>query len=193
MQFRTERLLLREMEIGDLPAHAAICADPIVMQYMTGRPISHEEAKETLRKWIAKNQATPRTGYVMAITLPDEQRHLGRCALYEDKTKGVAFLGYHISRGYWGKGYMTEAARTLMDFGFTQLGLHRLYAECDPENIGSARVMQKLGMTYEGRLRSNRKNYNDIWCDSLVYAILEDEWRDNQNCTQNKQHLELAN
>ena len=59
-------------------------------------------------------------------------------------------IGYILNRRYWNQGYMTEAARKVVSFGFEQLGLHRIIATCDPANIGSYRVMEKIGMQREG-------------------------------------------
>ena len=76
----------------------------------------------------------------------------------------TASLGYWIGAPAARQGYMTEAARTMLRFGFKQLSLHRIYATCDPDNIGSVRVLEKLGMRREGYLRQN------LW--------LKDHWHD---------------
>ncbi|GAA3412269.1 GNAT family protein [Paenibacillus hodogayensis] len=76
---------------------------------------------------------------------------------------------------YWGKGIATEVANLLVNFGFKELHLHRIYATCDPRNIGSAKVLNKVGMTQEGRLR-DALLIKDGWRDSLVFGILQHEW-----------------
>ncbi|HET9589619.1 MAG TPA: GNAT family protein, partial [Anaerolineales bacterium] len=76
---------------------------------------------------------------------------------------------------YWTRGYATEAAHAIVDFGFSQLGLHRVWSWCVADNLGSAHVLEKLGMRLEGRLREN-EYYKDRWWDTLMYAILADEW-----------------
>lgn len=70
-------------------------------------------------------------------------------------------MGYTLHRHHWGRGYATEVAGLLLRVGFEQLGLERVAATCDPQNIASARVREKAGLCYKGRLR-----------DSLRYAIL---------------------
>ncbi|WP_398940048.1 GNAT family N-acetyltransferase [Streptomyces sp. IB201691-2A2] len=70
----------------------------------------------------------------------------------------------------------TGIGRQLLSRGFGQLGLHRIFATCDPRNLGSARVLAKLGMTYEGHLRHTAW-IRDGWRDSLTFSILEEEWR----------------
>ncbi len=81
-----------------------------------------------------------------------------------------------FSRGFWEKGYATEASRALMDFGFAELGLHRIFATCDPANTASAHVLEKLGMKREGRLREHKWSKGK-WRDSFLYAMLEQEWK----------------
>jgi RimJ/RimL family protein N-acetyltransferase len=70
---------------------------------------------------------------------------------------------------------MTEAIRALIGFGFGELKLHRIRAECDPRNVGSWRVLEKVGMRREGHLRENFL-LDGTWCDSYLYAILDHEW-----------------
>lgn len=62
-------------------------------------------------------------------------------------------IGYIVNPAYWGKGIATEAAKLLIEFGFDQLNLHRIFATCDPRNIESSRVLEKIGMIKEGRIR----------------------------------------
>ncbi|GAA2687950.1 hypothetical protein GCM10010412_076250 [Nonomuraea recticatena] len=77
---------------------------------------------------------------------------------------------------FWGQGVGTEIGRELLSRGFEELDLHRIYATCDPRNLGSARVLSKLGMTWEGRHRHTTL-IRDGWRDSELFSILEEEWR----------------
>jgi ribosomal-protein-alanine N-acetyltransferase len=99
---------------------------------------------------------------------------LGSCGL-DVISEHEASLGYGVAPAYWGRGYVTEAARALVAAGFRELRLHRVTATCQPENTGSARVLEKLGMTREGHLRRHVWQ-RDRWRDSYLYAVLEDEW-----------------
>ena len=86
-----------------------------------------------------------------------------------------AEVGYVLNRRYWGQGYMAEAVRAIVDFGFRELGMNRIQARCDVPNIGSARVMEKVGMTFEGVLRQQlfeKGTFHDI----KIYSILRSEW-----------------
>jgi RimJ/RimL family protein N-acetyltransferase len=80
-------------------------------------------------------------------------------------------MGYLISPAAQGQGYATEAARALLDFGLTTGGLHRITATCDPENTGSVRVLEKIGMSREGHLRDHFL-IRGAWRDRLLYAKL---------------------
>ena len=83
--------------------------------------------------------------------------------------------GYCLNRDYWGHGYATEAAQAVISFGFEQLGLHRIFAICDPCNVASWRVLARAGMRREGHLLEDRWQKGQ-WRDSYLYAILEREW-----------------
>ena len=86
-------------------------------------------------------------------------------------------IGYGVRRDLWGRGIASEAAALLVDFGFRTLGLHRISAVHHPDNVASGRVLQKIGMRFEGRLRDHMyMPAQGKWRDSLAYAILEDEW-----------------
>jgi ribosomal-protein-alanine N-acetyltransferase len=85
-------------------------------------------------------------------------------------------IGYELSPVHWGHGYATEAARAIVRFGFTELHLHRVWSWCIADNVGSARVLEKIGMRREGRLR-DKEYFKGSWWDTLFYAILEEEWR----------------
>jgi GNAT superfamily N-acetyltransferase len=77
-----------------------------------------------------------------------------------------------LARHAWGRGYATEAAAALLAFGFDEAGLHKISATCDPENIGSSRVLQKIGMRQEGRLQDHLL-VRGQWRDRLLYAAAQ--------------------
>lgn len=84
-------------------------------------------------------------------------------------------FGNIINPDFWGMGYATEVAKLLIKLGFREFNLHRIYATCDPRNIGSSKVLEKIGMIFEGRMRENLL-MKDEWRDSLLYSILDKEW-----------------
>jgi [ribosomal protein S5]-alanine N-acetyltransferase len=95
--------------------------------------------------------------------------------LIRSATNRESEVGYVIHPGYWGLGYATEAATLLINFGFTALKLHRIFATCDPRNKASKRVLTKISMTLEGRIRESIL-LKDGWRDSLLFSMLEHEW-----------------
>ena len=91
---------------------------------------------------------------------------------YEDD---VLEIGYTLHPDYWGRGYVPEAARALIDLGFKGLGLHKIELTCFGYNLQSQRVAEKLGFILEARIR-DRKDAQGNRCDSLIYGLLRSEW-----------------
>jgi ribosomal-protein-alanine N-acetyltransferase len=88
----------------------------------------------------------------------------------------VAGAGYNVGRAHWNKGYVTEAARAILQYAFDTSGLHKVFATADARNLASIRVMQKLGMQQEARLREHR-SYRGEHADEVQYGILRSEWQ----------------
>jgi RimJ/RimL family protein N-acetyltransferase len=84
-------------------------------------------------------------------------------------------IGYELDPKHWNHGYAAEAAHAMVDFGFSHFGVHRIWSWCVADNLGSAHVLEKLGMKLEGRLRE-KEFYKGRWWDTLMYGILADEW-----------------
>ena len=87
----------------------------------------------------------------------------------------MADIGYELSPGYWGHGYASEAMDRLVAFGFEVLGLRRVWARTTSDNRASMRVLEKLGLRLEGRMRSHERIAGK-WVDRLIYGMLADEW-----------------
>lgn len=87
----------------------------------------------------------------------------------------VMEIGYTLHSDYWGRGYVPEAARALIDLAFKDLGLHKIELTCFGYNLQSQRVAEKLGFTLEARIR-DRKDAQGNCCDDLRYALLKSEW-----------------
>ena len=95
-------------------------------------------------------------------------------ALGIDASHDKADLHYWLSREFWGRGYATEAAQRLMQYGFETFALHRMQASHSTRNPASGRVLRKLGMRYEGRMRDALKRW-DVYDDLELYAVLAGE------------------
>ncbi|MFO7957248.1 MAG: GNAT family N-acetyltransferase [Candidatus Brocadiia bacterium] len=173
----TERLVLREFEPADWRAVQEYASDPEVVRYVTWGPNTVEETREFLKRTEDARHREPRRKYSLAVTLRRTGGLLGACGLYISRPQDLGgHIGYVLRRDAWGRGYATEAASRLLQFGFGELGLHRVFATCDVENRASAHVMEKLGMRREGRFREDVRNRGQ-WRDTYLYAILEGEWR----------------
>lgn len=176
MQLESERLLLREYTLDDCPEVNAYTSDPKVVQYMSFGPTTPEETREHIQWAIAAGAEQPRSLYEFGVVLRAEQRLIGTATLQVDyRERRQANFSYLFHRDYWGRGYATEAMRRLIHFGFTELHLHRVADDCDARNLGSARVMEKLGMRREGHLRETIWK-DGQWYDEYIYAILAHEW-----------------
>ena len=178
IQLTTERLLLRPLVQSDFEAVHTYASDPEVCHYMNFGPNTEEETRVFLRASAQGWAEEPPDNYEFAVTLRGNGDLIGTCGLHLGPFRR-AEIGYIYRREAWGQGYGTEAARAVVDFGFRQLGLHRVQARHDAPNVASGRIMQRLGMTCEGRFRE--AVYRDgEWHDVLLYGILEEEWRAGQ-------------
>lgn len=178
MEITSERLLLRDFTPDDLAAIFALEAEPALHQYRGGGQPTEEETRAFFQRTQDWQTLDPRPVYALAIVLPVDGSLIGAVFLtITNRELGQAELGYRLSSRAWGQGYATEASQALVGFGFARLGLHRIFAMCHPDNTGSQRVMQKVGMQYEGHLREDFRNRDGSWRDSLLYAILAQDWQ----------------
>lgn len=172
----TERLVLREFRESDLDDVQAYSSRPEVCRFMTWGPNTPADTQAFMARNLAAQAQWPREGVNLAIEQRSDGRVIGSIRLtVSDRANGSGDFGYTLHSGSWRRGYATEASRALIEVGFRTLGLHRLWADCDPENVGSWGVMEKLGMRREAHHRHN-KLIKGEWRDSYLYAILVDEW-----------------
>lgn len=177
IRLTTKRLVLREIRSEDWVDARVLDSDPIVVRYQSNDVVDEAATREFLAKSIAAQAESPRKVFDLAVTEVGDDRYLGRCGLAIRRVEHKeAELWFNLRRDRWGTGIATEATGALLDFAFGELGLHRVYGDCDPRNVGSARVMEKLGFKREAHLRENWWLKGE-WCDSLIYAVLEQEWR----------------
>jgi ribosomal-protein-alanine N-acetyltransferase len=173
----TERLRLREFGEDDWVDLHAIESDPEVARYQSFEPRTQEEAQAYVQGTMASAREEPRATYDLAVVLHGSHTVVGRCGLHITKADArEAMVWYTLQRALWGRGYIPEALRAVVDFGFRELGLHRIWAECDPANRPSYRVLEKIDMRREGHLRENAW-LKGAWVDSYIYAILGREWQ----------------
>jgi RimJ/RimL family protein N-acetyltransferase len=168
------RIQLREFTLSDVDDALAIVGDDRVTHWLSFDTRDRSATHAMLATAIAAAATSPRAECYLAVVLPANDRIIGFARLALGGVK-AAKLGYAIHADHWGHGYATDAARTLIAYGFDHLGLHRITAAVGPDNEPSKGVLKRLGFTHEGRLRDHVWT-NDAWRDSLLYSLLADEF-----------------
>jgi RimJ/RimL family protein N-acetyltransferase len=164
---------LRPLLLSDWRAVHGWARLPDSCRYQAWGPNTEAETESYVREAAARWHSVPQTGYPQAVLAGDEVIGLADLHL---RGGGQGEIGYGIHPARWGRGAASAAARELLRQAFEEHRLHRVYATCDPRNTASARVLVKIGMTYEGRMRETVL-IRDGWRDSDLYAVLEQEWR----------------
>ena len=170
----TERLFLREFTQDDFESVHKYASNRNVVIYMEWGPNTEADTKRFIQDAIKKQIVKPRENYELAVTF-NGQLIGGTGIIIRSRSDGEAEIGYCIDEPYWGKGIASEVAAALIRHCFEELGMHRVIATGDEENIGSYRVMEKNRMTKEGLLREN-KLIKGKRRNTLIYSILRHEW-----------------
>ena len=174
--FETDRLILRKIEINDLEDIFEFSSDPEVAHHMTWEVNKSKE--ETLNNFInvvIENYEKGQTGS-LAIVHKESNKVIGTCSFIEwSNEHSNAEIGYVLNRNYWGLGIATEAINELIKLGFETIQLNRIQGRCDIDNIGSEKVMLKVGMCYEGTLRKNEFIKGEFK-DTKIFSILKEEF-----------------
>jgi ribosomal-protein-alanine N-acetyltransferase len=177
MQLETARLRLREFVADDWPTVLTYQADPLYLRFYHLTEQTAEGARDFVQMFLDQQAAQPRTKFQLALELKQDGRLVGNCGIrVNDPGQREANIGYELASWLWGQGLMTEAATEIVRFGFEELGMRRIWSWCVAANIGSARVLEKVGMRLEGRLRE-KESIKGEWHDHLLFAILVQEWR----------------
>ncbi len=171
----TERLILRPFTQGDAPEVQRLAGNKDIA--LTTGNIPHPYEDGIAEQWIARHRERFDKGEsaVFAIVHRGERFLVGAVGLEINRKNENAEMGYWVGKPYWNNGYCTEAARHILDYGFTVLGLNRVYARHMTRNPDSGRVMQKIGMKYEGCLRQSIKKW-DKFEDMNIYGILRSDY-----------------
>jgi RimJ/RimL family protein N-acetyltransferase len=173
-RLETERLVLRPYTLADAGRVQQMCNDWNIASTTLALPYPYPDG--AAEQWISTHAESFRQGTeaVLAITLKPDGSVIGSVSLSINKNHQRGELGYMVAKEHWNRGYCTEAAKAMMNYGFSTLSLSRIQTGHFPRNPASGRVMQKLGMTREGLLRqyvSNRGTREDI----IMYSILRPE------------------
>jgi RimJ/RimL family protein N-acetyltransferase len=171
----TARLTLRPFYAGDASAVQRLAGDRSIAE--TTANIPHPYPEGEAEAWIATHPDRFARGesVIFAITRRDDGLFLGSVGLEIDREMLRAELGYWVGKPYWNQGYCSEAARAVVHYAFETLGLRRVFARHYGSNAASGRVMQKVGLRYEGTLRQHTIKWDAVH-DLVVYGALRTEW-----------------
>ena len=168
----TERLILSQLKEEDLPFVTEYLQDKIFSDVTSNIPYPY--TGEHARFWMKMSRESfeNNTGYTFAVRNKEGQI-LGAIGLH-DRDDDKAELGYWMGKPFWNKGYITEAATALIDFGFNELQINKIYATYFLDNPASGRIMEKIGMEKEALLKQHLKK-DGKYIDVMMYSILKNK------------------
>lgn len=173
MDMKTNRLILRRFRESDLDDLSRYLSDPEVLRYEPYKPMNGPQVEEELLLRIASEE-------MIAVEEAGSGRLIGN--LYLGKCPcNTLELGYVFNKSFWGKGYAAEACAAVIDMAFSS-GVHKIYAQCDPQNSASWRLLERLGFEREAYLKQNvyfwtDENGRPQWKDTYIYAKRNPEQR----------------
>lgn len=178
-QLDTARLTLRAPKMEDAEDLFEYAKNPeYVVNVLWEHHKTIDDSKAKLQQMVTKIATATATPTVWAMELKETGKFLGFVEVgltSSNPNSRIAEIAYGISDAYWGRGLVTEAVAAVRDFVFADLGLERLQGRCFPDNPASERVLQKLGMQYEGTLRHSVL-CKGVYRDLNMYSLLRGEW-----------------
>lgn len=178
LPWATERLIVRSFKHSDLEPFLSYRNDPEVARYQSWDvPYSRDRAIRFIQETQAV-EVTSRRWLQIAIELKSSHRMIGDVAFsIKPDDAQQAVIGYSVARPYWSNGYAFEAVSRLLVFLFDELNLHRVVAECHMGNVGSWKLLEKLGFRREAHLVENLY-FRGVYCSEYRYALLMREWKE---------------
>lgn len=173
-EFETERLLLRRLTMSDVDEYFQFASDPRVSEQSLWN--CHETMEDSVQ-YIQRvlDNYERKTVHIWAFVWKETGQLIGRGGIFDlNESMQSAELGYAISSLYWNQGVASEAMQPIVDYCFEELDCNRLGGRCNAGNIGSARVMEKIGMSYEGILRKQLK-IKGVFTDQKIYSRIRDD------------------
>lgn len=177
----TERLILRPFGYGDLELIYRLYSDGEILRYTPFDRMSRQEADAHLQTVIRDWNTNPRLSYEMAVIQKETGEKIGRAHILIDPDTDTGMIGGLLLQEHWGRHYANEMAEALIRYCFLELRLHRVNAVCNPENIASWKMLERVGMRREAYMKQKCryvKNGDVSWHDELEYAMLASEFRD---------------
>ncbi|MFN8374094.1 MAG: GNAT family N-acetyltransferase [Anaerolineae bacterium] len=176
---KTERLTLRQIEIEDAPLVHEHMHDPAVTADLL--PLRQPYTLDYVRTWIDDIRSL-RLGEGIMFTILRGDEFIGTMYLHSEPQHRHAEIGYWFGKAYWGQGYATEAGRAVIRYGFERMFLRRIFAYYFARNVGSRRVLEKLGLKYEGTQRQDVLK-DGVYHDISFCGLLLSEWELNNHDT----------
>lgn len=179
-EIRTKHLKLCKFTKDDVEeVYNNYGSDDSLTKYISWVPFNTMEKCEKFIKYHLKKYEENPLFFSWKIVYDD--KIVGSIALYNVDTRSESGeLGYIMGSEWQNKGLMTETVDSVLEYAFNQAGFHRIYASCHEDNMASKRVLEKLGMTYEGKLRDGQKNLDGSYSNLDLYAILHEEYEAQQ-------------
>lgn len=171
-EIETERLILSQLKEEDLPLVVEYLQSKIFSDLTSNIPSPYTE--EDAQFWLNNSQQAfeNKSGYTFAIRNKDYEI-MGAIGLH-DRGDDKAELGYWLGASFWNNGYITEAAKAILDFGFNELNLNKIYATHFLHNLASGKVLEKIGMQKEALLKQHLKK-NGEYFDIPLYSIFRNK------------------
>src|SRR3712207_6486882 len=176
IQIETNRLILRKFKVTDsMDMFKNWGSDTNVNKYLSWPTHKNiKDAENIINLWMS--QYEDNSTYIWVIELKDISETIGTISIVNlDNVNESCEAGYCLSSKYWNKGITTEAFKAIIKFLFEEVGINRICAKHDINNVASGKVMRKCGMVYEGTLREVQFR-NNKFCSLAVYSILKKEW-----------------
>jgi RimJ/RimL family protein N-acetyltransferase len=172
---KTDRLVLRDFRPDDFEAFYATSTDPEYGRFYPERELAEAHWRQIFERILPPADRRERRTYQLALCLLDGTL-IGTCGVrLEDVEHRQASFGCAIASRYWGKGLAYEGSHRVIEFGFSSLGIERLYAETISANRGARALAERLGMRLEGEFRHHRF-FRNRWWNTAIYAVLREEW-----------------
>ncbi|MCG9545559.1 GNAT family N-acetyltransferase [Vibrio sp. Isolate33] len=173
-KLETDRLVLRDMTLEDQSAFVVMSQDAKYQRFYDETDCEPSKYQQLTQLFVEQAEEDPRQSYQLAVESKELGKFIGTvCLRLEDNQQ--ASMGCAFAREIQGKGLPIEAAKALVEFGFSELGVHRIYAETIGDNLAAIRLCKSLGMRQEACFKEHRF-FKNKWWDTVVFAILSTEW-----------------
>ncbi|MBB6218003.1 ribosomal-protein-alanine N-acetyltransferase [Anaerosolibacter carboniphilus] len=175
-ELETSRLLLRKITSEDAKVLLNYWSDEDVIRYMNIESLTKIEFIHEMID-LLNNLYDNRQAIRWGIINKENNHLIGTCGYNSglDENEHTGEIGYEIGKEYWGKGFMQEALKSVIDYGFQTMDLNRIEALVMLENIASIELLKKLGFKEEGVLREHGFYKNSFW-DEYCFSLLKREW-----------------